>query len=89
MDFLGVGPGELILILIIALIVFGPQRLPELAASVGKALREFRQMSQEITQDISKEFGAVSETLSETTAELQQAGSETENETKKSKEAAE
>ena len=38
----GLGMPELILILIIALVVFGPSKLPEMGASVGKALREFR-----------------------------------------------
>jgi sec-independent protein translocase protein TatA len=37
-----VGPLELIVVLIIALIVFGPKRLPELGRSLGKGIREFR-----------------------------------------------
>jgi sec-independent protein translocase protein TatA len=37
-----VGPAELAIVLIIALIVFGPKRLPELGRSLGKAIREFR-----------------------------------------------
>ena len=37
-----VGPLELIVVLIIALIVFGPKRLPELGKSLGKGIREFR-----------------------------------------------
>jgi sec-independent protein translocase protein TatA len=38
----GLGMPELILILIIALVIFGPSKLPEMGASVGKAIREFR-----------------------------------------------
>jgi sec-independent protein translocase protein TatA len=37
-----VGPIELAIVLIIALVVFGPKRLPELGRSLGKGIREFR-----------------------------------------------
>lgn len=37
-----VGPLELVVILIIALVVFGPKRLPELGSSLGRGIREFR-----------------------------------------------
>ena len=37
-----VGPMELIIILIIALVVFGPKRLPELGRSLGNGMREFK-----------------------------------------------
>lgn len=37
-----IGPMELAVVLIIALVVFGPKKLPELGTSLGKGLREFR-----------------------------------------------
>ena len=37
-----IGPMEIINVLVIALVVFGPKRLPELGKSVGKGIREFR-----------------------------------------------
>lgn len=37
-----VGPLEVLIVLIIALVVFGPKRLPELGRSLGKGIREFR-----------------------------------------------
>jgi sec-independent protein translocase protein TatA len=37
-----IGPLEIVVILIIALIVFGPKRLPELGRSMGKGIREFK-----------------------------------------------
>ncbi len=37
-----IGPMEIVVVLIIALIVFGPKRLPELGRSLGKGIREFR-----------------------------------------------
>lgn len=38
-----VGAGEILIVLIIALIVLGPQRLPEVARTVGRGIREFRE----------------------------------------------
>jgi sec-independent protein translocase protein TatA len=38
----GIGPMELIVVLVIALIVFGPKRLPDLGRSVGSGMREFK-----------------------------------------------
>jgi sec-independent protein translocase protein TatA len=37
-----IGPLEIVVVLIIALIVFGPKRLPELGSSLGKGIREFK-----------------------------------------------
>jgi len=45
---LNVGPWELMVILLIALIVVGPQKLPELSRQIGKGLREFRRVQDEV-----------------------------------------
>jgi Tat protein translocase TatB subunit len=45
---LNIGPQELILVLIIALVVVGPSRLPELGRTIGRALREFRKVQDEV-----------------------------------------
>jgi len=42
----------LVLILAVALIIFGPAKLPELGRSIGQALREFRQASKDISRSI-------------------------------------
>ncbi len=44
----GIGMQELLVILVIALIVFGPKRLPELARSLGRGLAEFRRASSDL-----------------------------------------
>jgi len=44
-----IGPGELILILVIALVLLGPARLPDVAQSLGKSLREFRKAATDIS----------------------------------------
>ncbi len=50
--FQSFGLPELGIILLIALIIFGPSRLPQIGRSVGKALREFRESSTEVTKAI-------------------------------------
>ncbi len=48
----GIGPEELIVILVIALIVFGPKRLPEIGRTLGRSLQEFRKASNEIREHL-------------------------------------
>src|SRR5262245_38526116 len=50
---LNVGPLELLVVLAVALIVVGPERLPELARSVGRALRQFRDVQDEVRDMVS------------------------------------
>jgi sec-independent protein translocase protein TatB len=54
---LNIGPQELILILIVALIVVGPARLPELGRSIGKVLREFRKIQDDVKDTIKFDLG--------------------------------
>jgi sec-independent protein translocase protein TatA len=48
----GIGMPELIVILVVALVVLGPQKLPELARTLGKAMAELRRQ----TNDVMEEF---------------------------------
>ncbi|MEI8355444.1 MAG: Sec-independent protein translocase protein TatB [Deltaproteobacteria bacterium] len=54
----GIGMPELIIILVIALIVLGPQKLPDLARSLGKGLAEFRRATEDLKQNIEEESRA-------------------------------
>lgn len=47
-----IGSTELIVILVVALILLGPKRLPEMGDAIGKTLRKFRQASREIRDEI-------------------------------------
>jgi sec-independent protein translocase protein TatA len=56
LDFLGIGVMEVLFILLIAFLLFGPKRLPEIARAAGKAVREFRKYSSALTGDLKTEF---------------------------------
>jgi sec-independent protein translocase protein TatA len=57
MGFVNVGPLELVVIAVIALIVLGPARLPEAARSVGRGMREFKEsLSNEDEDDDEREL---------------------------------
>jgi Tat protein translocase TatB subunit len=47
----GIGMPELVVVLVVALVVLGPSRLPELARTLGKALSEFRRQTNEVMEE--------------------------------------
>jgi sec-independent protein translocase protein TatA len=49
--FSQIGPMEIVLVLVIALLVLGPKRLPEAGRSIGKGMREFKDSISGITKD--------------------------------------
>jgi sec-independent protein translocase protein TatB len=57
----GIGPTELIVILVIALLVLGPKRLPELAAGLGKGLAEFRRATSDINAELDEARRSIEE----------------------------
>jgi len=57
----GIGMPELIVILVIALIVIGPQKLPDLARSLGKGLAEFKRATDDFKQSVEDEAQAQDE----------------------------
>lgn len=57
----GIGMPELIVILVIALIVIGPQKLPDLARSLGKGLAEFKRATDDFKQSVEDEVQAQDE----------------------------
>lgn len=56
MNFLGVGVGELLLILVIAMLVVGPERMVEVAGQMGRMLAKFREQSDSITREFKEAF---------------------------------
>lgn len=75
----GIGLPELIIILIVALLVVGPAKLPEVARSVGKTLGEFRRMADDVKDTIEQEMAKEDEEKKEEPSgekEEQKAGEE-------------
>ena len=54
--FGSIGMPELIIILVLALIIFGPRKLPELGRSLGKSIGEFRRASNELRSTLEEEI---------------------------------
>lgn len=60
--FNNLGFGEILIIAIVALVIFGPSKLPEMGRSVGNAIREFKKATTAITEEVTK---AATEEISE------------------------
>ncbi len=55
MDFFGLGTGEILLIIVVALIIWGPGKIPEIARTLGRTVRAFRQATSDLTTAVTKE----------------------------------
>lgn len=53
----GLGVPEMILIFVIALIIFGPGKLPEIGKALGKGINEFKRATNEISKDVKEAAG--------------------------------
>ncbi|MGD8244332.1 MAG: twin-arginine translocase TatA/TatE family subunit [Anaerolineae bacterium] len=80
MNFLNVGPWELVVVLIIAILVAGPQRMVEIARTLGRVSRQLRDLSREFTtalqaeiQSAEQELGTPSQDLKEVRQDLEDA----------------
>ena len=56
MGFLDIGVGEILLILVVALIIFGPGRIPEIARTMGRIVRNLKKATSDLTTTITKEL---------------------------------
>jgi TatA/E family protein of Tat protein translocase len=54
MTFFGMGPMEIVVIAVIALLLFGPERLPEIAGTIGRGIRDFRNAASGLTSEFER-----------------------------------
>ena len=64
------GNSEILVILIFALLLFGPKKLPELARSLGKAVAEYKRAAREIEEEVNREFSQVEREIKEAQKEM-------------------
>ncbi|WP_223593263.1 twin-arginine translocase TatA/TatE family subunit [Neobacillus bataviensis] len=62
--FSNIGVPGLILILVLALIIFGPKKLPEIGRAFGQTLKEFKKSTRELTEDVMEDIKDEKEKLS-------------------------
>ena len=70
MNVFGIGLPEMALIMVVALLIFGPKKLPEIGKSMGKAIRSFQDASKEFEDEFKREAEQI-ETAVKTTAEIE------------------
>jgi sec-independent protein translocase protein TatA len=63
MNIFGIGLPEMALIMIVALLVFGPKKLPEIGRSLGKAIRGFQDASKEFENEFKREAQQLEESI--------------------------
>ena len=61
MEFFGMGAMEVLLILIVGFIVFGPGKLPQIARNLGKGVRTFKKAASDLTAEVTREFQELEE----------------------------
>jgi sec-independent protein translocase protein TatA len=69
-NIFGIGLPEMAVIMIVALLIFGPKKLPEIGRSVGKAIRGFQEASNEFQSEFKREAEQIEQAV-KTTAELE------------------
>lgn len=86
MNFGSVGLPELLIVLVVILLIFGPRRLPEMAKGIGQAVREFRKGIRDMKEDIDRDDSSPATPTTRITAETSAPQPETEKPAPEAKE---
>ncbi|MCK4331490.1 MAG: twin-arginine translocase TatA/TatE family subunit, partial [Dehalococcoidia bacterium] len=73
MDFMGIGPLEVLLVLIIGFLLLGPDKLPGMAAKAGQLYRNFKKATFDLTKAISEDVSSEKKTISEDLSSISKA----------------
>ena len=61
----GLGGTEIVIIVVVALLIFGPSKLPELAKTIGKAMNEFKKATTEVEEAVKREMTGLEQAADE------------------------
>jgi sec-independent protein translocase protein TatA len=70
MNIFGIGLPEMAVIMVVALLIFGPKKLPEIGRSLGKTIRSFQEASNEFQNEFKREAEQIEQAV-KTTAEIE------------------
>jgi TatA/E family protein of Tat protein translocase len=70
MSFMGMGPLEILLILVLGFLFFGPEKLPQMAAKAGRLYRNFKKATFDLSKSISNEVEYDEKTIKEDLSEI-------------------
>jgi len=79
----GLGAGEILIILIIAFLLFGPKQLPEIGRQVGKAVKGFKETADDLRKSVEPEVNLIQQEVNMVEQDLQASMKEAEEEIEK------
>ena len=82
MDFMGLGPLEILLVLILGFIFLGPEKLPGMAAKAGEWYRKFQKATFDLSKSVSEEIAKETKQLADDTRHLKEESKQLMEETK-------
>ena len=69
MDFFGIGFGEVLLIIVVALLIFGPTKIPEISRTIGRVSRSLKKATTDFTSAMEREANELKQPLKDAAAE--------------------
>jgi len=77
--FLSLGGGEMMLVFLVFLLLFGANKIPEMAKGLGKGMKEFKKATDDIKRELSESTGGLTQEITDTTSDIKRNISEITN----------